>query len=98
MRRRPRWRGSERLVGRFDRNCIGRVHAYRGLPMGHPPRIAEILENREIRAGVHTGMPFVWEVSDEALLAGYVSGDRAAASLFVQRFQRQMIGLARVMT
>jgi RNA polymerase sigma factor (sigma-70 family) len=37
----------------------------------------------------------VWTVSDETLVAGLASGDRDAASAFVQRFQRRVFGLAR---
>ena len=40
----------------------------------------------------------MWEASDEGLLAGYASGDRDAATVFVRRFQRQMIGLALTIT
>jgi RNA polymerase sigma factor (sigma-70 family) len=40
----------------------------------------------------------VWEASDEALLAGYATGDRAAATIFVRRFQGRMTGLALMMT
>src|SRR5918994_1058773 len=36
----------------------------------------------------------VWEVSDEALFAGYASGDPEAAARFVDRFQRRVYGLA----
>jgi RNA polymerase sigma factor (sigma-70 family) len=36
----------------------------------------------------------VWEVSDEALFAGYASGDPVAAAHFVDRFQRRVYGLA----
>jgi RNA polymerase sigma-70 factor (ECF subfamily) len=32
--------------------------------------------------------------SDEALLAGFAAGDRAAAAAFVRRFQRRVFGLA----
>jgi RNA polymerase sigma-70 factor (ECF subfamily) len=37
----------------------------------------------------------VWTVSDETLVAGLATGDRDAASAFVQRFQRRVFGLAR---
>jgi len=40
----------------------------------------------------------MWSVSDEALLAGLATGDRAAAAAFVARFQRRVFGLARVIT
>ena len=40
----------------------------------------------------------VWEASDEALLAGYATGDRGAASVFVRRFQGKVTGLALMMT
>jgi RNA polymerase sigma factor (sigma-70 family) len=36
----------------------------------------------------------VWEVSDEALFAGYASGDPAAAAAFVRRVERKVYGLA----
>jgi RNA polymerase sigma factor (sigma-70 family) len=36
----------------------------------------------------------VWDASDEALLAGLGTGDRAAALAFVRRFQRRVYGLA----
>ena len=37
----------------------------------------------------------MWTVSDDALVAGLATGDRDAASAFVQRFQRRVFGLAR---
>ncbi|HKE77444.1 MAG TPA: sigma-70 family RNA polymerase sigma factor [Acidimicrobiales bacterium] len=40
----------------------------------------------------------MWEASDEALLAGYATGDRGAASVFVRRFQGKVTGLALMMT
>lgn len=40
----------------------------------------------------------MWDVSDEALLAGYATGDPQAAIVFLRRFQRQMIGLASAIT
>lgn len=40
----------------------------------------------------------VWNVSDEALLAGLVAGDADAASAFVARFQRRVFGLAVTIT
>jgi RNA polymerase sigma-70 factor (ECF subfamily) len=36
----------------------------------------------------------VWDVSDEALFAGYAAGDPHAAAVFVRRFQTQVYGLA----
>lgn len=36
----------------------------------------------------------MWEVSDEALFAGYASGDPEAAEEFVRRFERRVYGLA----
>ena len=36
----------------------------------------------------------MWDVSDEALFAGYASGDPEAAAQFVRRFQRRVYGLA----
>lgn len=44
------------------------------------------------------GSPGVWHASDEALLAGYASGDLDAAAVFVRRFERKMIGLALMIT
>src|SRR4051812_22006633 len=39
--------------------------------------------------------PFMWSVSDDALVAGLAAGDQDAASAFVRRFQRRVFGLAR---
>lgn len=36
----------------------------------------------------------VWDASDEALLAGFATGDPASAAVFVRRFQRRIHGLA----
>jgi RNA polymerase sigma factor (sigma-70 family) len=36
----------------------------------------------------------VWDVSDEALFAGYAAGDPDPAAVFVRRFQTQVYGLA----
>jgi RNA polymerase sigma-70 factor (ECF subfamily) len=36
----------------------------------------------------------MWEVSDEALFAGYASGDPDAAAVFVRRVERKVYGLA----
>src|SRR5262245_20682889 len=38
--------------------------------------------------------PDVWEASDEALLAGFGTGDATAAAVFVRRFQSRVHGLA----
>jgi RNA polymerase sigma-70 factor (ECF subfamily) len=40
----------------------------------------------------------MWDASDEALLAGYATGDRDAATVFVRRFQSKVTGLARLIT
>lgn len=40
----------------------------------------------------------MWDASDEALLAGYATGDTDAATVFVHRFQGRMIGLALMIT
>jgi RNA polymerase sigma-70 factor (ECF subfamily) len=40
----------------------------------------------------------VWDSTDEALFAGYASGDPQAASMFVRRFQGKAVGLARLIT
>ena len=40
----------------------------------------------------------MWDASDEALLAGYASGDPDAASVFVHRFQSKAVGLALAIT
>jgi RNA polymerase sigma-70 factor (ECF subfamily) len=36
----------------------------------------------------------VWDASDEALLAGFATGEPTAAAVFVRRFQRRLYGLA----
>lgn len=36
----------------------------------------------------------VWQLSDEALLAGFATGDRDAAAGFVRRFQSRVYGIA----
>jgi RNA polymerase sigma-70 factor (ECF subfamily) len=40
----------------------------------------------------------VWDVSDEALLAGYATGDAEMALVFVRRFQARVFGLALMIT
>mgnify|MGYP003526456699 FL=1 len=40
----------------------------------------------------------MWDASDEALLAGYATGDSDAAAVFVRRFQDRVFGLALVLT
>ncbi len=40
----------------------------------------------------------MWDASDEALLAGYATGDPDAATVFVRRFQGRMTGLAVLIT
>jgi len=40
----------------------------------------------------------MWNVSDDALLAGLVAGDTDAASAFVARFQRRVFGVALTIT
>ena len=40
------------------------------------------------------GSEGVWDLSDEALFAGYAAGDPEAASLFVGRTERKVYGLA----
>jgi RNA polymerase sigma factor (sigma-70 family) len=40
----------------------------------------------------------VWDASDEALLAGFATGDPDAAGAFVRRFQHRVIGLASLIT
>ena len=37
----------------------------------------------------------MWEASNEALLAGFATGDPDAAAAFIRRFQRRVYGLAR---
>ena len=39
-------------------------------------------------------MEGMWDVSDEALFAGYASGDPAAAAVFVRSVERKVYGLA----
>ena len=36
----------------------------------------------------------MWDASDEALLAGYATGEPTATAVFVRRFQRRLYGLA----
>lgn len=36
----------------------------------------------------------VWDASDEALLAGFATGEPTATAVFVRRFQRRLYGLA----
>ncbi|MCB0982744.1 MAG: hypothetical protein KDB17_19140, partial [Ilumatobacter sp.] len=48
-----------------------------------------------IPAGAADVRSGVWDAADEALLAGYGSGDATAAAAFVRRFQRRVYGLAR---
>ncbi|MCB9374137.1 MAG: RNA polymerase sigma factor, partial [Microthrixaceae bacterium] len=36
----------------------------------------------------------MWDASDEALLAGFATGDPTAEAVFVRRFQRRVHGLA----
>src|SRR5947209_7820078 len=38
----------------------------------------------------------MWEASNEALLAGFATGDPDAATAFLRRFQRRVYGLARM--
>jgi RNA polymerase sigma factor (sigma-70 family) len=59
---------------------------------GTPVTAAEIRTAPPIRIG---GM---WDASDEALLAGYASGDPDAAAVFVGRFQAKAFGLALAIT
>ena len=40
----------------------------------------------------------MWDASDEALLAGFATGDPDAAGAFVRRFQHRVIGLASLIT
>ena len=40
----------------------------------------------------------MWEVSDEALFAGYATGDADLAAVFVRRFQARVFGLALTIT
>jgi RNA polymerase sigma factor (sigma-70 family) len=52
----------------------------------------------EIRSGGAGGTEGMWEASDEALLAGFASGDDTAAVAFVRRYQARVFGLASVIT
>jgi RNA polymerase sigma factor (sigma-70 family) len=52
----------------------------------------------EIREGPEAGRGGVWEASDDALLAGYATGDRDAATLFIRRFESKVFGLALAIT
>jgi RNA polymerase sigma factor (sigma-70 family) len=44
--------------------------------------------------GVPDGTEDMWDVSDEALFAGYTSGDPEAAAAFVRRVEAKVYGLA----
>ncbi|HEX5947549.1 MAG TPA: sigma-70 family RNA polymerase sigma factor, partial [Acidimicrobiales bacterium] len=44
--------------------------------------------------GAPSGTEGMWDVSDEALFAGYTSGDPEAAAAFVHRVERKVYGLA----
>jgi RNA polymerase sigma factor (sigma-70 family) len=68
------------------------------MPLLPPNAETRFGRSGEIREAVFTGREDVWEVSDEALLAGYATGDPDAATVFVRRFQTRMIGLALVIT
>jgi RNA polymerase sigma factor (sigma-70 family) len=52
---------------------------------------------RSMKAG-GTVQRGVWNASDEALLAGYATGDADAAAEFVGRFQSKAVGLALAIT
>jgi RNA polymerase sigma-70 factor (ECF subfamily) len=52
----------------------------------------------EIRSARHQVGHGMWDASDEALLAGYATGDGDAATVFVRRFQSKVVGLARLIT
>jgi RNA polymerase sigma-70 factor (ECF subfamily) len=68
------------------------------LPLGLREWIQEKLscgENQSPSPSVHTG---VWDASDEALLAGFATGDPDAAAVFVRRFQDRLFGLALMLT
>ena len=53
---------------------------------------------RRQSAGAQDPYPNVWNVTDDALLAGLAAGDPDAASGFVSRFQRRVFGLAVTIT
>src|SRR5918999_1223300 len=40
----------------------------------------------------------MWDASDEALFAGFATGDRETGTVFVRRFQARVFGLALVIT
>jgi DNA-directed RNA polymerase specialized sigma24 family protein len=42
--------------------------------------------------------PYVWTLTDEALLAGFAVGDARAAETFIARFQRRVYGVALAIT
>jgi RNA polymerase sigma factor (sigma-70 family) len=42
--------------------------------------------------------PYVWTLTDEALLAGFAVGDAGAAETFIARFQRRVYGVALAIT
>lgn len=64
-------------------------------------RIAPTTVPRVVRrqsAGAQDPYSNVWNVTDDALLAGLAAGDPDAASGFVSRFQRRVFGLAVTIT
>src|SRR4029453_10417420 len=63
-----------------------------------PPRTASGFSPPQIRGRLSTGIGGVWNASDEALLAGFATGDPDAAGAFVRRFQHRVIGLATLIT
>jgi len=73
-----------------------RLSTARGFLAGLPPRHAIGCADGVARdpLALRRSTEGVWEVSDEALFAGYASGDPEAAAHFVDRFQRRVYGLA----
>jgi RNA polymerase sigma-70 factor (ECF subfamily) len=59
---------------------------------------AQDVSPKRSELGGRTVQTGVWNASDEALLAGYATGDADAAAEFVGRFQAKAVGLALAIT
>src|SRR6266508_348879 len=53
---------------------------------------------RVIPMGDFFVFPYVWRLTDEALLAGFSVGDAGAAETFIARFQSRVYGIALAIT
>jgi RNA polymerase sigma factor (sigma-70 family) len=69
-----------------------RISRAGGLRSGRPRGVLDRVDGDPFAAP--SGREGVWEVSYEALFAGYASGDPEAAAAFVRRVERNVYGLA----